>query len=375
MNPKTTGAFIAALRKEKNLTQKQLADKLNVSDKAISRWETGKGYPDIEFLMELSQEFSVSINELLSGKRNETPAMAQAAEKDIACALIQTSRKKRISSAVAIVLAVVIVILSVSFIRLFVYFYDEIIGSSFMRYVASITVCVELILLISLSVYLVFSIKKNTQFTRLKRIVLIGACAIIPLMSIALYGDYVWPEEIQVKLTSHAVITVTGDQILDYPGQAFWHGAYEEYGVYAGSFHFNTEDPIDFYSWPPMDFNYNSYIISYGQRIVSLSYNVWDTIDGPIRTGAYRGYAELDDTFVPEEVYVYRIPKMRIDNGNPMESTPLQKNKFSENTFLIIIIQLTIMVLIEGLLLLFIRRKRGRGLTQGTELRVDGVSP
>ena len=56
--------------------------------------------------------------------------MAQAAEKDIACALIQTSRKKRVSSAVAIVLAVVIVILSVSFIRLFVYFYDEIIGSS-----------------------------------------------------------------------------------------------------------------------------------------------------------------------------------------------------------------------------------------------------
>ena len=44
MNPKTTGAFIAALRKEKNLTQKQLADKRNVSDKAISRWETGASH-------------------------------------------------------------------------------------------------------------------------------------------------------------------------------------------------------------------------------------------------------------------------------------------------------------------------------------------
>lgn len=41
MDPKTTGAFIASLRKEKNMTQKQLAEKLNVSDKAVSRWETG----------------------------------------------------------------------------------------------------------------------------------------------------------------------------------------------------------------------------------------------------------------------------------------------------------------------------------------------
>lgn len=46
MDPKTTGVFISKLRKERGLTQKQMADKLNVSDKAVSRWETGKGYPD-----------------------------------------------------------------------------------------------------------------------------------------------------------------------------------------------------------------------------------------------------------------------------------------------------------------------------------------
>ena len=69
MDPKTTGQFISFLRKEKGMTQKQLSEKLNLSDKAISRWETGRGFPDIESLQALSNEFYVSINELLYGKR------------------------------------------------------------------------------------------------------------------------------------------------------------------------------------------------------------------------------------------------------------------------------------------------------------------
>lgn len=71
MNDKTTGAFIAQLRKENNLTQKQLAEKLNVTDKAISRWETGKGYPEVSMLIPLSNVLGVSVNELLSGERIE----------------------------------------------------------------------------------------------------------------------------------------------------------------------------------------------------------------------------------------------------------------------------------------------------------------
>jgi transcriptional regulator with XRE-family HTH domain len=59
MDAKTTGQFISFLRKEKGMTQKQLSEKLNVSDKAISRWETGRGFPDIESLQALSCEFSV----------------------------------------------------------------------------------------------------------------------------------------------------------------------------------------------------------------------------------------------------------------------------------------------------------------------------
>ena len=44
------GAFVAQLRKEQGLTQKELADRLNVTDKAVSKWETGKGFPDVKLL-------------------------------------------------------------------------------------------------------------------------------------------------------------------------------------------------------------------------------------------------------------------------------------------------------------------------------------
>ena len=62
------GKFIAGRRKTKNLTQQQLAEKLNITDRAISKWETGKGMPDSSIMMELCKELDISVNELLSGE-------------------------------------------------------------------------------------------------------------------------------------------------------------------------------------------------------------------------------------------------------------------------------------------------------------------
>lgn len=129
MDPKTTGEFISLLRKEKSMTQKQLAEKLNISDKAISRWETGRGYPDIESLLALSHEFSVSVNELLYGKRIETDAMAQNAEKDIAGAYIKTNEKKRIIRIIAVGLGVLLMILTVFSVLAFSELYKNVMGS------------------------------------------------------------------------------------------------------------------------------------------------------------------------------------------------------------------------------------------------------
>ena len=67
MNRYVTGAIIKKLREEKGLTQSELAQKLNVSNKAISKWETAKGYPDITLIEPLAQNLGVSVMELLSG--------------------------------------------------------------------------------------------------------------------------------------------------------------------------------------------------------------------------------------------------------------------------------------------------------------------
>lgn len=67
MNQYVTGAVIKELREKNNVTQLQLADKLGVSDKTISKWETGKGYPDITLLEPIADALSVSVAELLSG--------------------------------------------------------------------------------------------------------------------------------------------------------------------------------------------------------------------------------------------------------------------------------------------------------------------
>lgn len=67
MNQYVTGAVIKSLREKNKITQMKLAEKLGVSDKTISKWETGKGYPDITLLESIAEVFSISVTELISG--------------------------------------------------------------------------------------------------------------------------------------------------------------------------------------------------------------------------------------------------------------------------------------------------------------------
>ena len=68
MNNYVTGAMIRRLREKKNMTQAELAEKICVSDKSVSKWETGRGYPDISLLESLSAALGISVLELLSGE-------------------------------------------------------------------------------------------------------------------------------------------------------------------------------------------------------------------------------------------------------------------------------------------------------------------
>lgn len=93
MDAVTTGKFIFMLRKDAGMNQKQLSAKLNVTDKAISRWETGKGFPDVQSLLALSAVFNVSVNELLTGERITAETYSEISEKTIV-SVIESSEKK-----------------------------------------------------------------------------------------------------------------------------------------------------------------------------------------------------------------------------------------------------------------------------------------
>ena len=69
MDQTKIGEFLKELRKEKNLTQEQLAEQLNVSNRSVSRWETGRNMPDIGLLVEIAELYDVSIPEIIDGKR------------------------------------------------------------------------------------------------------------------------------------------------------------------------------------------------------------------------------------------------------------------------------------------------------------------
>ena len=90
MRQTDTGALIAQLRKEQGLTQKQLADQLHISDRAISKWERGAGFPDVSLLEPLADALHCSVVSLLEGRLVEEPA-----EIDVRSALTVLIRESR----------------------------------------------------------------------------------------------------------------------------------------------------------------------------------------------------------------------------------------------------------------------------------------
>lgn len=76
-----TGKFIVQCRHEKNLTQKELGDRLNVTDRAVSKWETGKSFPDVNLIEELCRELDIEVSELLAGKKIEPEHYKEETEK------------------------------------------------------------------------------------------------------------------------------------------------------------------------------------------------------------------------------------------------------------------------------------------------------
>ena len=83
MNQIEIGTFIAKCRKEKKLTQAQLAEKLNITDRAVSKWETGKSMPDASIMLELCEILGITVNELLSGEKIDMESYEKKADENL----------------------------------------------------------------------------------------------------------------------------------------------------------------------------------------------------------------------------------------------------------------------------------------------------
>ena len=100
------GKFISQMRKEKGLTQKQLGEELLISDKTVSKWETGKGMPEVSLMLPLCEKLGINVNELLTGERIPDEDYKKKAEENIMDIMREKeeSIKKVIIEAVAFVI-------------------------------------------------------------------------------------------------------------------------------------------------------------------------------------------------------------------------------------------------------------------------------
>ena len=138
MNQVKIGKFIAECRKNKNMTQAELAEKLNITDRAISKWETGKGMPDSSIMLDLCNELKISVNELLSG---EMISMENKNEKQEQLLL---DMAKEVEKKNKIIWTSMWVIMCVSFTALFagIFLSAFLIPEGFWQYITIIGICI-----------------------------------------------------------------------------------------------------------------------------------------------------------------------------------------------------------------------------------------
>ena len=115
MDNKKTGNLISTIRKDKGLTQKQLADNLGVSNATISKWETGKGFPDISLLEPLASVLGITVSEILAGERQNNNESTNNLINDLVeISVKEQNRKTKVTNwIVAITVALLYVTISI----------------------------------------------------------------------------------------------------------------------------------------------------------------------------------------------------------------------------------------------------------------------
>ena len=116
MDQEKIGRFLAELRKEQGMTQQQLADAIGVSNKTISKWECGKGMPELSSIIPLCQTLHINVNELLSGERLPEDGYSKKAEENMMSLIQETENTKRNSnSRMILIITVIAIVLCVGY--------------------------------------------------------------------------------------------------------------------------------------------------------------------------------------------------------------------------------------------------------------------
>ena len=194
MNAILTGQFISRVRTEKGMTQKELAQKVGVTDKAVSKWETGRGMPDISSLDALCNALDVSVNELLSGEVLPPEFYEKKAEENMKT-LIKENEKNTKTNWIQMILGEVLVI--VAFVFLAICIGIKMLGNYF-----DLPSLLYLVLISAGVVLLSRPAEKREIFAALQKAVIpAGALAsVVSLIQIFLYA-----EDMEVIFTSVAV--------------------------------------------------------------------------------------------------------------------------------------------------------------------------
>ena len=183
----------------------------------------------------------------------------------------------------------------------------------------SVLVCMLVLLLtlgLSYAMWKIVSIIKHHESKakdKLMRLIIFSICILLLLPHLWKYTN---PNDQVIKPQLFHSIRLEENVSIPYPGLP-WHSIYEQYGLYAESFFIGPNDETDHhfgFIWPEMDFRHHTYIVSYGWEIESLSYNIWETLDYPVRTGACVGHVVYAGDFQSNMVFIYELPKIRIEH-------------------------------------------------------------
>lgn len=148
-----TGKFIALILKEKGLTQRELAEKLNLSEKTISKWERGVGFPDISLILPLCKCLEIDANELMTGERLLDKQYRINAENNLLKLMDKTSPKLKYT--ISTISAIVTILITLGLILLAGFVIEEV--------WIKILVCVMSVLLVVSNIALILLVAVNTE--------------------------------------------------------------------------------------------------------------------------------------------------------------------------------------------------------------------